>query len=76
MDPDLSNQFSWTLLMLAAITGNTRIVELLIERGANLDKINDFGEAALSLAAHQGHAPFLELLLDKRGIAWMPTTWT
>jgi len=65
MDANLSNRFSWTLLMLAGIAGNTRIGELLIDRGANLDKMNDFGETALSLAAHQGHAPFVELLLAK-----------
>jgi ankyrin repeat protein len=61
--PNLSNQFSWTLLMLAAMEGNTPIGELLISRGAALDKTNDFGETALSLAAHGGHASFIRLLL-------------
>jgi len=61
--PNLSNQFSWTLLMLAAIEGNTAIGEFLISRGAALNKTNDFGETALSLAAHGGHASFIRLLL-------------
>lgn len=61
--PNLSNQFSWTLLMMAAIEGNTAIGELLISRGAALDKSNDFGETALSLAAHGGHASCIRLLL-------------
>jgi ankyrin repeat protein len=57
------NQFSWTLLMLTAIEGNTTIGELLISRGATIDKTNDFGETALSLAAHAGHARFITVLL-------------
>ncbi len=65
MSPNLSNKFSWTLLMIAAVVGNTKIGELLIERGANPDKMNDFGETAFSLAAHAGHMPFVELLLTK-----------
>jgi uncharacterized protein len=63
MSPDLSNQFSWTLLMLAALEGNTAIGELLISRGATIDKANDFGETALSLAAHGGHTQFIKVLL-------------
>jgi ankyrin repeat protein len=59
------SRFSWTLLMLAAMTGNTTIGELLISRGAAVDRVNDFGETALSLAAHAGHVPFLRLLLAK-----------
>ena len=63
MSPNLSNQFSWTLLMLAAIEGNRSIGELLISRGADVNAINDFGETALSLAAHGGHAPFIRVLI-------------
>jgi ankyrin repeat protein len=63
VNPNLSNQFSWTLLMLAALEGNTRIGKLLISRGADLDKKNDWGETALSLAAHEGHTPFIRVLL-------------
>ncbi len=63
LSPNLSNHFSWTLLMLAAIGGNTAIGELLISRGAELDAKNKFGETALSLAAHGGHIPFIRLLL-------------
>lgn len=66
VSPNLSNRFSWTLLMLAAIEGNTSIGELLVSRGAALDSTNDFGETALSLAAHKGHTPFVRLLLTNR----------
>ena len=57
-----SNQFGWTLLMLAAIEGNTRIGKLLLDRGANVAALNHWGESALSLAAHRGHLPFVKLL--------------
>ena len=63
MSPDLSNQFSWTLLMLAALEGKVAIGELLISKGAAIDKTNDFGETALSLAAHGGHTQFIKVLL-------------
>lgn len=63
MSPDLSNQFFWTLLMLAALEGNVAIGELLISKGAGIDKTNDFGETALSLAAHRGHTQFIRVLL-------------
>lgn len=63
MNPNLSNQLSWTLLMLAALEGNLSIGELLISRGAEVNPTNDFGETALSLAAHNGHIRFIKLLL-------------
>ena len=50
MTPDLSNQFSWTLLMLAAIEGNTAIADLLVSRGADVNRANKFGDTPLSLA--------------------------
>ena len=63
LDPNLSNKFSWSLLMLAALEGDTSIGELLISRGASLGATNDVGETALSLAAHNGHTRFVQLLL-------------
>jgi ankyrin repeat protein len=65
VSPDLPNRFGWTPLMLAALTGNTSVGELLIVRGAALDKKTKSGENALSLAAHKGHTPFIRLLLSK-----------
>ncbi len=63
LDPNFSNEFSWSLLMLAALEGDTSIGALLISRGARVDAANDFGETALSLAAHHGHTGFIQLLL-------------
>ncbi len=62
MSPNATNRFGWTLLMLAAIEGNTKIGALLIERGADVAALNNFGESALSLAAFEGHLPFVKLL--------------
>jgi ankyrin repeat protein len=62
--PNLSNQFSWTLLMLAAIEGNTAVAELLISRGADVNRANKFGNTALSLAANGKHSRFMKLLLS------------
>jgi ankyrin repeat protein len=62
IDPNTSNRFGWTLLMLAALEGNTRIGSFLLEHGADVGRLNNFGESALSLAAHKGHLPFVKLL--------------
>jgi ankyrin repeat protein len=63
LSPNMTNQYSWTLLMIAALEGNTSIGYLLIESGAELDRRNKFHETALSLAAHTGHSSFVGLLL-------------
>jgi len=60
-----SNRSGWTLLMLAALEGNTKIGTFLIDRGADVAALNNFGESALSLAAHKGHLPFVKLLKSR-----------
>jgi ankyrin repeat protein len=63
LDPNLANRFSWTLLMLAAMQGAVGIGECLVSRGAKINATNDFGDTALSLAAHAGHERFVRWLL-------------
>jgi ankyrin repeat protein len=63
LDPNLANRFAWTLLMLAAMKGNTRIGEVLFAKGAKINAANDVGDTALSLAAHAGHIKFARWLL-------------
>jgi len=53
LDPILSNELSWTLLMVAAMSGDTSIGILLLDHGADANKRNKFGDTALSLAAHR-----------------------
>ena len=50
--PNAANEFGWTLLMLAALEGKTKIGALLIERGADVTLLNDLGESALSIAGN------------------------
>jgi len=57
-----SNRFGWTLLMLAAIEGNTSVGEFLLTCGAGINVQNDVGETAISLAACGGHLRFVQLL--------------
>ena len=64
LSPNLCNQYSWTLLMVAAMEGDTSIGRLLIEKGADLDRRNNGRDTALSLAAHTGHPSFVSLLLE------------
>jgi hypothetical protein len=65
LSANLRNKNSWTLLMIAALEGNTAIGELLIQSGADVDQRNKFRETALSLAAHTGHPSFVQLLLNR-----------
>ena len=65
LDVNSPNRFGWTLLMLAAIEGNTKIGTLLLDRGADVAALNKFGDSALSLAAHSGHLPFVRLLKSR-----------
>ena len=64
LDPNLSNRFSWTLLMLAALQGNPAIGKLLVSGGAKINATNDFGETPLSLAVCKGHLTFARWLLN------------
>jgi ankyrin repeat protein len=63
LDPNLSNQFGWTLLMVAAIEGNTAVGRELIQRGAQLDAREKGSWTALAFAAHAGHPGFVALLV-------------
>jgi uncharacterized protein len=81
LNPNLSNQFGWTLLMAAAVHGNTAIGRELVSRGADIDATNNFDECALSLAAQKGHVAFASWLLDAgankqcRPHGWDLTVW-
>jgi ankyrin repeat protein len=66
LNPNLTNRYSWTILMLAAMEGNTRIGRLLLEKGADHSLRNKFGDTALSLAMFSGHPSFVKLLFSSR----------
>jgi ankyrin repeat protein len=65
LDPNIVPKYRCTLLMLAALEGNTQIGELLISRGADVNAaVENHGDTALSLAAEKGHLPFVKLVMD------------
>lgn len=50
-------------LTLAACGGHVDLAALLIERGANLEEVNDEGYTPLMEAAREGHEEMVGLLL-------------
>jgi ankyrin repeat protein len=62
LDPNLTNQNGWTLLMLAAVEGALPLGLLLLDHGANPALQNNKQETALTLATHRGYTQFVDLL--------------
>ena len=52
-------------LLFAAIEGHTNIVQMLLDRNANIDARNNNGESALMLAAARGRPDVVRLLLQR-----------
>lgn len=53
-------------LTLAACGGHTVLAHLLLERGANIEEVNDEGYTPLMEAAREGHEDMVKLLLKLR----------
>jgi ankyrin repeat protein len=53
-----------TLLIYAAMYGHVKVVRVLLEGGANVDRANDGRSTALHLGALYGHLDVCRLLLD------------
>ena len=51
-------------LTIASKNGYVKIVHLLIEAGANVTQMNEFGQPSLVLALSNGHVDVVEALLD------------
>ncbi len=64
MDPNMEADRVGTSVMIAAWEGNVRMMELFVSRGANVNKVNRFGEQALQLAAWRGNLDATRWLLD------------
>lgn len=61
-----SDNLDRNLLKVAASTNDDpAVVQQLLEKGANIEAKNQFGETALMHAAKHGHANVVKLLLDK-----------
>ncbi|GJM27354.1 MAG: hypothetical protein DHS20C16_37690 [Phycisphaerae bacterium] len=61
-DPNLRDSTDHTPLFQAAVHGNVKIVEILIDHGANVDPICN-GMTPLQIAAASGHIAVIERLL-------------
>ena len=63
-DPNSALPDGETILMTAARSGSPEVVELLIQRGANVAATEpSFGETALMVAAMANHAGVIQVLL-------------
>lgn len=56
--PHTGNPAGWTPLMLAASDGFSRVVKILLSRGADVAVEGDYGFTALLLAASDGEFVF------------------
>ena len=65
LDPNFSNEIGTTILMLAAMEGKTPIVGILIDHGAQLDRVNGMRDSALTLAAWFAYPKVVKLLLER-----------
>ncbi len=54
-----------TALMLACYYGHAEIVELLLDKEADVNAVNQFGCNALMAASHTNHREIIALLLDR-----------
>lgn len=76
LDPDFLADRIGTGLMIGAWEGNIPLMELFLQRGANINAINRQGEQALQLAAWKGQLNAVKWLLDhgaainRNGAAW------
>lgn len=55
-------------LTLAACGGHVDLAMLLIERGANIEEVNDEGYTPLMEAAREGHEEMVALLLTQGNV--------
>lgn len=60
----VTGKHEWTLLHMAAGSGNTSLVDLLVGRGCNVNAQNIHGKMPLHYAAIKGFLPIAEILLD------------
>lgn len=76
LPPDFRADRIGTGLMIAAWEGNVALMELFLQREADINASNAMGEQALQLAAWKGHKVAVEWLLshgasiNRRGAAW------
>lgn len=65
MPPDFEADVTGSGLMIAAAEGNIPLMQLFIERGANINYVSRIGEQAIALAAWKGHQKAVEWLIEQ-----------
>jgi len=63
-DVNLQNQSSETVLMIACLNSNLKMVKLLLNYNPDMDKKNNYSETALLYAIRNGNIDLVKLLLD------------
>lgn len=61
---DAQNQYGWTALMQAACYGHSDCVQLLLQRGANLQLSNSWKVSCLVIASQGGHFGVVHTLIN------------
>lgn len=64
-EADISASNGATVLMIAAENGNTEILDMLLDNGADIEHKDSYGYTALMYAAWNGKVDALRLLLDR-----------
>ena len=64
VDVNTVNHFGQTPLMIAAMLGNEKIVDLMLKNEASIDVVDNKGLTALMLAARNGQQQVVEFLLN------------
>jgi ankyrin repeat protein len=59
-----TNNYGSTALHIASFKGHTKIVKLLLENGADIDKVDNNGWTALHVASQDGHDTVVNILLN------------
>ena len=58
------DQYERTILHLAALNGNTRLVCALVDSGARINAKDGIGQSPLTLALHKDHSNTAKLLIE------------
>lgn len=65
--PNRHDQNGWTPLLWAAVRGNHEVVQLLVDKGADLELAHKLSDAlAIHLAGHSGSVKSADIILEKK----------